>query len=228
MSSILNIFKGKDDTLLGFIPLSKKQSDLMPNIKKTDLNNMAFNPNDIFIMIDDKNSLNKIDEDHLSELNERYDEYKQKDAKRLEATNKIMNKFLEKIVPKFDDFFTLSQNIAKQIAKNDKIDKDLIEKCLNTLITRSKNNIYRLNSLKLNIFVCRTIGAILSYAYQKMSNYKIKDMKKLVEIRKNIINNKIDILKDFLKYCKEKNKEKKTKLLKLNKVPLCHYLKIQK
>ena len=206
MSSILNLFKGKDDTLLGFIPLSKKQSDLMPNIEKGDLNNMKFNPNDIFIMIDEKNSLNKIDEDHLSDINERFEEYKKKDSKKLEATNKIMNKFLEKIVPKFDDIFTLSQNIAKQIAKNEKIDKESIEKYLNNLINKSKNNIYRYNSLKLNVNICKTIGAILSYAYSKMSSYKIKDMKRLVEIRKNIISSKIDILKDFLKFCKEKKK----------------------
>ena len=203
MSSILNIFKGKDDSLLGFIPLSKKQSDLMPNIQKSELNNMAFNPNDAFIMIDEKNSLNKIDEDHLSDINERFDEYKNKDSKKLESTNKIMNKFLEKIVPKFDDIFTLSQNIAKQITKNDKVDKEIIEKYLNNLINKSKNNIYRYDSLKLNVNICKTIGTILSYAYSKMSSYKIKGMKKLVEIRKNIINNKIDILKDFIKFSKD-------------------------
>ena len=127
MSAIFNIFKGKDDTLLGFIPLSKK-SNLMRKLEKTEQKSTKFNPDDIFIKIDEKNSLNPIDEEDLSDINETLDKYKIKESKTREATNNIMNKFLEKIVSKFDDIFTLSQNLAKNITKNDKIEKRIYRK----------------------------------------------------------------------------------------------------
>ena len=212
MSAIFNIFKGKDDTLLGFIPLSKK-SNLMRKLEKTEQKSTKFNPDDIFIKIDEKNSLNPIDEEDLSDINEMLDKYKIKESKTREATNNIMNKFLEKIVSKFDDIFTLSQNLAKNITKNDKIDKELIEKYLNNLINKSKSNNYRYNTLKLNSNIGKTMGAILSYSYSRLSTYKIKDMKKLIEARDNIIKNKIDILKDFKKACQDKGKDPKNEKL---------------
>ena len=203
-------------SLFGFLK-DKKKTSLMPALKRIDtVKNGNFDVEDIYLKIDDKNYLEQYDEYYISNIEVKFKEYKEKEQDKLESTLKIMNKFLDKIASKYDDTFTFSQKIAKLVAKNQKIDRDLLETQINTLLNKSnksKNNLYRLGELNLNMNVCRPFGIILSYAYSKMSNYKIKDITKLIEIRKKIIRDKTDILKDFQKYCKNNKKNPQNEML---------------
>jgi hypothetical protein len=65
----------------------------------------------------------------------------------------------------------------------------------------------------LNIENCEIIGSILCYSYLRLqTEYKIKDINKLLEIRKNIFSKNIDVVKDFTKYSKEtKDSDEKIK-----------------
>ena len=201
--------------LFGF--LKDKKKNLMPTLKRMDtVKTGNIDAEDIYLKIDEKNYLEQYDDYYISNIEVKFQEYKQKNTDKFESTTKIMDTFLEKIASKYDDTFTFSQNIAKIISKNQKIEKDLLETQLNTLLNRSnksKNNIYRSNVLNLNLNVCKPFGIILSYAYSKMSNYKIKDIQRLIEIRKKIIRDKIDILKDFQKYCTNNGKSLKNEML---------------
>ena len=196
--------------------LKKKKSNLMTKIHRIDtVKNPSSKNDDIYLMIDEKNSLNEMDEYYFEKIEHTFEGYKANESKKLESTNKIMNQFFEKTFSKFDDIFALSQSIAKQISKNQKIEKDLIEEKLNLFIRN--NNKYKYNSLELNLNLCKSFAIILSYAYSKMSDYKIKNMKKLVEIRKSIIKKKIDIFNDYNRYKQNNKNEKITKFCKENR-----------
>ena len=200
--------------------LKKKKSNLVTKIHRIDtVKNPSSINDDIYLMIDEKNSLNEMDEIYFAKIEKTFEGYKANESKKLESTNKIMNQFFEKTFSKFDDIFALSQSIAKQISKNQKIEKDLIEDKLKLFIRNS--NKYKYNSLELNLNLCKSFAFILCYAYSKMSDYKIKNMKKLLEIRKSIIKKKIDIFNDYNRYCKQNNKniekEKITKFCKENR-----------
>ena len=200
--------------------LKKKKSNLVTKIHRIEtVKNASSKNDDIYLMIDEKNSLNETDETYFEKIKITLEEYKTKESDVLESTNKIMNQFFEKTFSKFDDIFALSQSIAKQISKNQKIEKDLIEEKLKLFIRN--NNKYKFNSLELNLNLCKSFAIILSYAYSKMSEYKIKNMKRLMEIRKSIIKKKIDIFNDYNRYCKQNNKnvekEKITKFCKENR-----------
>lgn len=210
MSVFLNILK------------KKKKANLVTNLKRTDtVKNDSSTPDDIYLVINERNNLNETDEDYILMIEKTFQLYKSEESKISEATNKILNKFFEKIVPKFDDIFIISQNISKQISKNKKIEKDMVENQLNLILRNRKNIKYKFNSLNLNSEICKQFAIILSYAYSKMSQYKIKDMKKLMEIGKTIIKKKVDIWNDFSSYCDSNKKniqtEKLTKFCKENR-----------
>ena len=186
--SFLEIFKGKE------------KRNIMPKLQRIATRKKADGINEIYLKIDNKNSLNQVDEDYISEVNYRFSEYKAKENEDLEMINKIMNKYYEKKEIKYDDYFTLSQNISKQIIRNLRIDKDTVENSLTKLI---RNNFDK-DTLVLSRNNCTTIGQVLCYGYSKMNLYKIKDMKQLLKTRISIVTKKIDILKEF----KAQNREK--------------------
>jgi hypothetical protein len=180
---------------------------------------------DEYIMIDDKNYLNSPNKVYYSLIDDKYEEFKQKESDKLESTNEIINKFLNKLVPNCEDIFILSLNLARQISKKTKVSKEIIEKYFNDLLQqgkgRSNSNIYRFTTLDLKLNICRIFGIVLSYAYSKMADFKIKSMKQLIEIRNKIINENIDIYNKFKEHCeknrKDINKEKFSKFCKSNR-----------
>ena len=205
---------------MNFFKKSKKKANLIPNLKRIDTVKTGKDniEEDNYLIIDEKNNLEQIDEYYTSNIELKFKEYKQKEEEKSESTKKIIMKFFEKVATKFDDTFNLSINIAKNISKNKKIEKDLIETQLNSLIDKAKYKLNKSNILNLNLNICKIFGTILCYAYSKMEKYKIKDIKRLVEIRKKIVKSSIDILKDFINFCKNKKKDpKKEKLTKFCK-----------
>ena len=135
-------------------------------------------------------------------------------------TNNIINKFFEKISSSTfnNDIFGMCQNISKLISKNNKIGKDNIDSVINYLTkshrnkNKPKNNLYKSKTLKLTKKKCEILGSILCYSYPRLQKYKIKDMNKLLELRKFIIKEGIDVHRDFTKYCKENMTKTETKI----------------
>ena len=196
MSGFINLFKGKDD-----------KSHLMTKLQRIETVKNSGEPEYNYLKIDDKNNFNQEDEDYIYDVTVQFNTYKTKNENKFDSTKKIINKFFEKTFSKFDDYFILSQNIAKQINKNVKIERDRIEYLLQPLINKAK---YKKECLVIGPKLCETIGTILCYAYSRLTTYKVKDMKRLVELRKIIISKKRDILKDFENYCSNNNKNPKT------------------
>ena len=221
------------EKILGFLnhkisKLHRKKASLPKLTRLETIKTNEPEEEDVYISINEKNNLTSPDKDYYSNISSKYDEFKEREADKLESTNKILNKFLDKLVPKCDDIFILSQNLAKQISKKAKVNKEIIEEYLKELLKKGKENINKINSnidrstsLKLGLNICKIFGTVLSYAYSKMGDFKIKDMKKLIEIRKNIIAQNIDIYKNFRNYCekhkKDINKEKFSKYCKDNR-----------
>ena len=202
--------------------LKKKKSNVVSKLQRIDtVKNDCSALDDIYLIIDEKNSLNETNEDYIENIVKTFQGYKESESNISEKTNKIMNKFFEKFVTQFEDIFTLSQSISKLISKNKKIEKDLVEEQLSLLVRKSRNNKYKSNILNLNLEICKPIAIILSYTYSKMGQYKIKNMEKLFAVAKSIISKKVDIWNDFCKYCdsnkKNKDSEKLTKFCKDNK-----------
>ena len=187
--SLLKIFKGKES-----------KGNLMPKLQRLETTKKNRGEEDIYLKIDNKNNLNEVDEDYISELTCRFDEYKKKKDQNHHSLKKIMNKFFEKNELKYDDYFSLSQDISKQIIKNLKIDKEIVYRSLKQFIDKKD---FDHETLLLNRNSCAIIGQILSYGYSKMSNYKIKDMKQLKKIAISIVTKNIDIIKLY-KVKKEK------------------------
>ena len=191
-----------------FNMLKKKKSNVVSKLQRIDtVKNDSSSLDDIYLIIDEKNSLNETNEDYIENIVKTFQGYKESESNISEKTNKIMNKFFEKFVTQFEDIFTLSQSISKLISKNKKIEKDLVEEQLSLLVRNSRNNKYKSNILNLNLEICKPIAIILSYTYSKMGQYKIKNMEKLFTIAKSIISKKVDIWNDFCKYC-DSNKKK--------------------
>ena len=178
--------------------------------------NQTFPPPKIenFLKIDQKNSFSEIKEYEIENIKKRINDFKGNEELIKSNINTIMNKLLEKNSNSnfSNDIFIISQNISKLVCKNNKISKDNIDSVINYLIknNKNKNNIYKSNKILLNKKKCEIIGSVLCYSFSRLQSYKIKDINKLIEIRKTILDKGIDVHKDFMKYCKDnKVKDKK-------------------
>ena len=211
MSNVTNIFK-----------FNKKIS--LPQLERAPLD-IQKNPEYEYLKIDGKNTLNPPDEYYNDMIQNFYESFQNEETVKLESTNDIINKFIEKIADKSEDIFDLSLNLSKQISKKTKIGKDAVEKSLKDLLILENGKKYEIlgfnNSLTLGTYICKIIGTVLSYVYQKMNDYKIKDIQRLIEIRNEINKKQINIYNNFKRYCKDyrkdPNKEKMTEYFKENK-----------
>ena len=170
-----------------------------------------------YLKIDQNNIFSEIDEECKVIIKGKYNKYKDNETNKSDNTKVIMNYILDKICDSSitDDIFTISSNISKQIPKNNKLSKNYIDGLINQLLDNNIINTYKSKSMKLNIDNCEIIGSILCYSYLRLqTEYKIKDMNKLLEIRKNIFSKNVDVVKDFTKYSKE-TKESDEKIKKI-------------
>ena len=161
--------------------------------------------NDIFLIIDEKNNFKELNENDISNIKICYDRFKESEEIIKSNINKVMNKLLYKICNSNfnNDILTISQNISKQICKNNKIGKNNIDNIINHLLKNPKS---KQTTLLLDSERCEIIGAIFCYSYSRLQQYKVKDINTLIDIRNKIIKNGIDVVKDyrdFTKHCKE-------------------------
>ena len=209
MNEILNILKERND-----INNTRQQTISKENItdngeSKTETEPQNDNQDSTkgkFLKIDGKNIFTEIGVDDICVIKDQYDKFKQSEDDIInENINKIMNKILDKMCNSnmCNDIFIISQNLCKQICKNNKIGKENIDNLINHL---TGNNINNKNSYKSQTFLltrnkCEIIGSILCYSYSKL-HHKMKDMNKLIELRKTIIEQGTDVMDDFADYCK--------------------------
>ena len=175
------------------------------NSEDNNQNKNLLKPN-IYFKIDQKNSFSKLEEKEISNIDIFSTKFKDNENLINDNINIIINKLLEKISNSniTNDLFMVCQNISKLICKNNKIGKDNIDSVINHLMKRGKNNVYKSQNLTLTKNKCEIIGSILCYSYLRLQQYKIKDMNRLMEIKKIILEKGIDVEKDFIKYCREK------------------------
>ena len=212
MNPLINLFKIEKNTnninITTKTPNSNINQIIENNTKKQD--EPKNKKMEYFLKIDKKNTLSELDENEISRIKSLIENFKVNEILINNNINKIMNKLLEKNSNSnlSNDTFIISQNISKLICKNNKIGKDNIDNVINYLMKSNKNK--TITSLLLNKKKCEIIGSVLCYSFSRLQQYKIKDMNKLIELRKTILEKGIDVQKDFTKYCKEnKNAEKK-------------------
>ncbi len=181
-------------------------------------NNNSSEDNDYikkYMKIDQKNIFQEMDKECRIVIKGKYNKYKDNETHKSENTKVILNYILDKICNSAitDDIFTISSNICKQIPKNNKLNKNSIDEIISKLLDKNIINTYKNKLMKLNIENCEVIGSLLCYSYLRLQQeYKIKDMNKLLEIRKNIFSKNVDVVKDFSKYSKEtKDSDEKIK-----------------
>ena len=215
MESLKNKFNEKDEN-----EISRQYSSIIIHTKKNDKlfleqginiktnNETNKNANQKmkinYIKIDEKNIFEKQAKD-FKEYTDIYNVNNFQISKKINMIiNKIFNKSCGTNMNYNDDIFLISQNIAKNINKSNKIGKMQIEKLVKDLVGKSNINIYRNDILLLDKKNCEIIGEFLCYCYtdSRLLQYKIKDAKKLIEIRQNITKKCINVYKDYLDYCK--------------------------
>ena len=158
---------------------------------------------EIFLKIDKRNNFSEINKAEISKIQSLIGNYKQNEELINSNINIIMNKLLEKNSNSSfsNDTFMTSQNLCKLICKNNRIGKDNIDNVINYLMKRNKNK--NITTLLLNKKKCEIIGSVLTYSFSRLQQYKIKDMNKLKELSKKILDDGVDVQKDFAKYCRE-------------------------
>jgi hypothetical protein len=84
------------------------------------------------------------------------------------------------------------------------MDKKYIDQLIKELVGLNYSNNHEDEILCLNKRNCEIIGSFLCYSYSdsRLQQYKIKDSKKLIEIRKLIIKQGINVYRDYMEYCR--------------------------
>ena len=116
-----------------------------------------------YIKIDEKNIFEKQAKD-FKEYTDIYNVNNFQISKKINMIiNKIFNKSCGTNMNYNDDIFLISQNIAKNINKSNKIGKLQIEKLVKDLVGKNNINIYRNDILLLDKKNCEIIGEFLCY-----------------------------------------------------------------
>lgn len=187
--------------------IDKKQNPnnnpLIENTENNQIKTGQSKVKEIFLKIDKRNNFSEINKAEISKIQSLIGNYKQNEELINSNINIIMNKLLEKNSNSSfsNDTFMTSQNLCKLICKNNRIGKDNIDNVINYLMKRNKNK--NITTLLLNKKKCEIIGSVLTYSFSRLQQYKIKDMNKLKELSKKIVDEGVDVQKDFAKYCKE-------------------------
>ena len=167
-----------------------------------DSNKKIINSN--FMKIDEKNNF-LAEKNEIIDLSEKYNIDKNKLYDKLNTIiNKIFNRACGTSISYSDDIFLISQNISKIISKIIKMDKKYIDQLIKELVGLNYSNNHEDEILCLNKRNCEIIGSFLCYSYSdsRLQQYKIKDSKKLIEIRKLIIKQGINVYRDYMEYCR--------------------------
>ena len=221
MNLIKNEFNKLDKDILKYhrfslLPIKSEKINLESRTNSLYLSHIYKNINpksDInFLKIDEKNNF----EPQTENFKEFIDNCFINKKKTLKTINLVLNKLFNKVcgtnINYNDDILLISQNISKVINKMVKIDKNYVHELIRDFVGTSNVNLYKNDNLLLDIKACDKIGSMLCYCYSNNRlPSKIKDVKKLIEIRQSILKSGINVYKDYLDYCK-RNKESDLKI----------------
>ena len=145
--------------------------------------------------IEDLNLIDDLDEQSLYSMGS----IKNDDANFLKGnlTRRIMKKFLEKLYPGCDSkIYKISFLISRNIKK---ISKDKVEEYINYFFEKRFDLKYS-TTLKFSLEFFKNCGYIFCYIYSKLNDFLLVKLRKNLD---NLINNKIDVIRDLYDYCTE-------------------------
>ena len=161
-------------------------------------------PEDMYIKINEYNYLEPIDEKYISNIYDNISSYRDGEIYRFDDLLKTVKEIFEKICGSYYDLFDFSSKIAKKL----EVTKEHIEVCYEVLLNKKNAT-----TLDLDTECLSALGRMISYAYTKIDQYKIKDMKKLEETIDKVMKEKINIYDQFVKWCAEEKKDPKKEKL---------------
>ena len=129
-------------------------------------------PEDMYIKINEYNYLEPIDEKYISNIFDNISSYRDGEIYRFDDLLKTVKEIFEKICGSYYDLFDFSSKMAKKL----EVTKEHIEVCYEVLLNKKNAT-----TLDLDTECLSALGRMISYAYTKIDQYKIKDMKKLEE-----------------------------------------------
>ena len=185
---------------------NSKKSIIKLEINNNEINQNISNP---YIVMNSKNIFTKIDKKYINEINKRFKKiYFQKDESLLklsQLSKSINENLLEYLYPKKEsDYFQICLEISKLMKKQNILKKYNLEK---NIVYFFSNRVYfkYAHFIQIDKKFINNCGPILCQIYTHLEDYKIKDFNSLIKTIKEIKNQKIDVLKDYLFYCNNKD-----------------------
>ena len=185
---------------------NSKKSIIKLEINNNEINQNISNP---YIVMNSKNIFTKIDKKYINEINKRFKKiYFQKDESLLklsQLSKSINENLLEYLYPKKEsDYFQICLEISKLMKKQNILKKYNLEK---NIVYFFSNRVYfkYAHFIQIDKKFINNCGPILCQIYTHLEDYKIKDFNSLIKVIKEIKNQKIDVLKDYLFYCNNKD-----------------------
>jgi hypothetical protein len=203
----MSLFKKNKPTM---IPLLQEPEDKMFNdIKRYKENEELDEPEDmdfplqsedIYLKIDEMNELTPINENYIKNIYETIGTYREGEPARFETLLKNVKEIFEQIGGSYNNLFDFSYKMSKKL----EVTKEQIETCYEVLLNKKNAT-----TLDLDAYTLSALGRMVSYSYTKLDQFKIKDMTKLEESIAKIIDKKINIYDEFVKWCIKENKDPK-------------------
>ena len=203
----MSLFKKNKPTM---IPLLQEPEDKMFNdIKRYKENDELDEPEDmdfplqsedIYLKIDEMNELTPINENYIKNIYETIGTYREGEPARFETLLKNVKEIFEQIGGSYNNLFDFSYKMSKKL----EVTKEQIETCYEVLLNKKNAT-----TLDLDAYTLSALGRMVSYSYTKLDQFKIKDMTKLEESIAKIIDKKINIYDEFVKWCIKENKDPK-------------------
>ena len=167
---------------------------------------------DMHLKINEKNDLSPIDKKYLLDIFDILNSYRKGEIERFDNLLTTVKEIFENISGSYYDLFEFCSKMAKKL----EVTKDQIEKCYSVLLEKKNATTLDLDNETLS-----AIGRMVCYSYDKIDQYKIKDMRKLEEAINKVLKDKINIYDNFVNWCakekKDPKKEKMTEYYKKNR-----------
>ena len=153
---------------------------------------------DMHLKINEKNDLSPIDKKYLLDIFDVLNSYRKGEIERFDNLLTTVKEIFENISGSYYDLFEFCSKMAKKL----EVTKDQIEKCYSVLLEKKNATTLDLDNETLS-----AIGRMVCYSYDKIDQYKIKDMRKLEEAINKVLKDKINIYDNFVNWCAKEKKE---------------------
>ena len=155
---------------------------------------------DLYLKIDEYNKFEPIDQKYITNIFDVISSYKVGEINRFDDLLKTVKEIFERISGSYYDLFDFSSKMSKKL----EVTKEQLEVCYSVLLEKKNAT-----TLDLDLESLSALGRMVCYSYSKIDQYKIKDMTKLKETIKKVIEQKINIYDEFVKWCAQEKKDPK-------------------